>query len=179
MKIIACLGNPGKKYANNRHNVGMIAGSSIAQIYSIAVKKKEYDAMTGIGTIEGRDCLFIFPQTYMNNSGIPIQKVLSYYKGLPENLIVLHDEIELLFGHIALKYNGGHKGHNGIRSIQQYLHSADFYRIRIGVGRPLDSTAVADYVLSDFSDEEKNHASVLIQKVQSVLIEWLNKNHIE
>lgn len=174
MKIITCLGNPGKKYAGNRHNVGMIIGMGIAEKYSITINKKEHDAITGSGSIEGYDCLFVLPQTYMNNSGIAVQKVLSYYKETPENLIVLHDEIELQFGHVKIKYSGGHKGHNGIRSIQQHLGTPDFYRIRIGVGRPDDDKPVADYVLSDFTYEEKNHLQQITQKVLSLLQDWLS-----
>ncbi|MCX8124499.1 MAG: aminoacyl-tRNA hydrolase [Spirochaetes bacterium] len=173
MKIIACLGNPGKKYAGNRHNAGMIAGLAIAKIYTIDINKKEHEAITGSGTIEGHDCLFVLPQTYMNNSGIAVQKVLSFYKETPDNLIVLHDEIELQFGHVKLKFGGGHKGHNGIRSIQQHLGTPDFYRIRIGVGRPNDNTPVADYVLSDFSYEEKNHLHQITDKIHTILVEWL------
>ncbi|MEJ5362420.1 MAG: aminoacyl-tRNA hydrolase [Spirochaetota bacterium] len=173
MKIIACLGNPGKKYAGNRHNVGMIVGMEIADKYSIAINKKEHDAITGSGTIEGHSCLFVFPQTYMNNSGIAVQKVLSFYKETSDNLIVLHDEIELQFGHVKIKFSGGHKGHNGIRSIQQHLGTPDFYRIQIGVGRPQDATPVADYVLSDFTTEEKNHLHQITDKVHTILIDWL------
>lgn len=176
MKIIACLGNPGKKYAGNRHNAGMIVGMAIADMYSIAVNKKEHDALTGSGSIEGYDCLFVLPQTYMNNSGIAVHKVLSFYKETPDNLIVLHDEIELQFGHVKIKFGGGHKGHNGIRSIQQHLGTPDFYRIRIGVGRPADNTLVADYVLSDFTPEEKNHLHQLTHKAQSLLHNWLSGN---
>ncbi len=176
MKIIACLGNPGKKYAGNRHNAGMIVGIAIADMYSIAINKKEHDAITGSGSIEGYDCLFVLPQTYMNNSGIAVQKVLSFYKETPDNLIVLHDEIELQFGHVKIKFGGGHKGHNGIRSIQQHIGTPDFYRIRIGVGRPADDTPVADYVLSNFTPEEKNHLHQLTQKAQSLLQNWLSGN---
>ncbi len=173
MKIIACLGNPGKKYAGNRHNAGMIIGAEIARRYTITIHKKEHDAIMGIGTIDGYECLFVMPQTYMNNSGIAVQKVLSYYKENPQNLIVLHDEIELQFGHVKLKFGGGHKGHNGIRSIQQHIGTPDFYRIQIGVGRPIDGTPVADYVLSDFTTEEKNNLHQITHKVQTILIEWL------
>ncbi len=177
MKIIACLGNPGKKYAGNRHNVGMIVGMEIADKYSIVINKKEHDAIMGNGVIGGFDCLFVLPQTYMNNSGIAVQKVLSYYKETHENLIVLHDEIELQFGHVKIKFGGGHKGHNGIRSIQQHLGTPNFYRIRIGVGRPQDDTPVASYVLSDFSAEEKNNLQQLTATAQSILVQWL-QGHI-
>jgi PTH1 family peptidyl-tRNA hydrolase len=175
MKIIACLGNPGKKYSNNRHNAGILVGVAIAHLYSITVRKKEHDALTGSGIIDGNECIFMIPQTYMNNSGIAVQKVLSYYKELPDNLIVLHDDIELMFGNVALKFGGGHKGHNGIRSIQQHIGTLDFYRIRIGVGRPSDSIPVADYVLSDFTKEEKNFCEDIIHKTNSILIECLHK----
>jgi peptidyl-tRNA hydrolase, PTH1 family len=163
MKIIACLGNPGKKYSRNRHNAGYIFGSYIADKSDISVKKKVYSSLAGRGSIFGSECLIIFPQTFMNRSGEAVRESLGRCGESAENLIVIHDEIELAFGDIRTKFGGGHKGHNGLRSIFDCIGTADFHRVRIGVGRPADSdTAVADYLLSNFSAEEMEKINELL-----------------
>jgi peptidyl-tRNA hydrolase, PTH1 family len=155
MKIIAFLGNPGKKYANNRHNTGFIIGVLFADTYNIQLKKKENLYICGKGEIGNEGVLLVFPNTFMNNSGLAINSALKFYNAEVENLIAVHDEIELPFGEIRSKTGGGHKGHNGIRSIIQHTGSADFTRVRIGVGRPdHPEIKVADYLLSDFTKEE-------------------------
>lgn len=168
MIIIACLGNPGRKYSENRHNVGFIIGEYLAKRYSISVAKKMFSSISGKGRIEEEDALILFPQTFMNTSGVAVQSAIDYYRERPENLIVVHDEIELPFGEVRIKFGGGHKGHNGIRSIIQHIDTPDFYRIRIGVGRPVNSKMkVADYLLSDFSIEELKQ----IEEISPVIIE--------
>ena len=157
MKIIAFLGNPGKKYSRNRHNAGFIIGELLAAEFNISCRKKQFSSVTGTGKINGEEILLMFPETYMNNSGMPVQKALLYYSETAENLLVVHDEIELPFGEIKSKYDGGHKGHNGIRSIMQQINSSAFTRIRIGVGRPEHpEIKVADFLLSNFTKEELN-----------------------
>ena len=107
----------------------------------------------------------------MNNSGGPVRAALDYYKVAPERLVVVHDEIELPFGEFRLKFGGGHKGHNGIRSIMQEVGSADFHRIRFGVGRPDNpEIAVADHVLSNFSDEELSRIDDLFPSVTAMIL---------
>lgn len=163
MKIVACLGNPGKKYSRNRHNAGFIIGEMIAAQYNIAIKGNKFNAVTGTGTISGKDVLLLFPQTYMNNSGDAVQGALKFYRETPGNLIVLHDELELPFGEVRLKFGGGHKGNNGIRSIIQHSGTADFFRIRLGVGRPPSpDEGVADYLLSNFPADEYNALSGML-----------------
>ena len=168
MIIIACLGNPGRKYSKNRHNVGFIIGEYLANKYSISVAKKLFSSLSGKGRIEEEDALIIFPQTFMNTSGAAVQSALDYYREAPENCIVIHDEIELPFGEIRTKFGGGHKGHNGIRSIIQHINTSDFYRVRVGVGRPANSKMkVADYLLSDFSSEELKR----IEEISPAIVE--------
>lgn len=157
MKIIACLGNPGRKYKKNRHNAGFIIGHYLVKKLRIKTGKKSFNAESGRGKAWGNDVLILFPDTFMNKSGISVKAALQYYGVSPENLIVIHDEIELPFGDYRIKFGGGHKGHNGLRSIIQENGTADFHRVRIGVGRPENNErAVADYVLSDFSKDELN-----------------------
>jgi peptidyl-tRNA hydrolase, PTH1 family len=154
MKIIACLGNPGDRYRNTRHNVGFLVGKYLADHYSIPVTKKGFSSIYGTGRSGVHDILLIFPQTFMNMSGTSINAALSFYKEDASSLIVIHDEIELPFGEIRKKNGGGHKGHNGLRSIIQNVGTNDFLRIRFGVGRPDEKMDVSDYVLSAFSSEE-------------------------
>ena len=155
MKIIACLGNPGKKYISHRHNAGFILGRYIAEEFCISVKKKMFSSLCGSGKIDGADVLILFPQTFMNKSGIAVSSAMCYYGSNPGDIIVVHDEIELPFGELRTKFGGGHKGQNGIRSIIEATGSPDFHRLRFGVGRPVNQDAsVADYVLSDFSHDE-------------------------
>ena len=155
MIIIACLGNPGKKYSKTRHNIGFLFGEMLSNTNSINIKQKSFNAISGTGKIEEIDCILLFPQTYMNNSGESVQSCLSFYKEKPEHIIAIHDEIELPFGECKFKFGGGHKGHNGIRSITSICKTPDFHRLRFGVGRPDNpNIPVADFVLSNFTKEE-------------------------
>jgi PTH1 family peptidyl-tRNA hydrolase len=156
MFVLACLGNPGRKYARNRHNIGFMVGEYLADRFGIAVSKASFGARAGKGAMDGREVLLLFPLDFMNNSGGPVRKALDYYRVPTGRLVVVHDDIELSFGTVKAKYGGGHKGHNGIRSISAELGTADFHRIRFGVGRPENEAApVADFVLSDFTAEER------------------------
>ena len=157
MKIITFLGNPGKKYAKNRHNIGFIIGEYFANKYNIKVKQKGFSGIYGTGKCKGEDFILLFPQTFMNLSGKSVNQALNYYKEDISNLIVVHDEIELKFADIREKTGGGHKGHNGLRSIIAETGSPDFHRVRYGVGRPENpNISVADFVLGNFTKDEMN-----------------------
>jgi PTH1 family peptidyl-tRNA hydrolase len=174
MKIIACLGNPGNKYTNTRHNIGFFVGEYLAYEYNISLSKKNFQAVVGTGKIEGSEVLLLLPQTYMNNSGQSVQAALSFYKTDVSDLIVVHDEIELTFGDCRIKKGGGHKGHNGLRSIINLTGSADFDRMRFGVGRPENpNIPVADYVLGDFTGSEVQRIKELLPEVSSDLIKLI------
>lgn len=171
MKIITCLGNPGKQYKKNRHNAGFIIGDYFAGKFGISVKKKAFNAITGTGTVNGTDIILVYPQTFMNSSGAAVKAALQFYKETPDNLIVIHDEIELAFGHVKTKFGGGHKGHNGIRSITEQLATPDFHRVRLGVSRPANSNIpVADYLLSDFTSEELAKLEELSASIINVVL---------
>ncbi len=155
MFVIACLGNPGKKYSKNRHNIGFILGDFIAEERGIRLTASSFHSISGKGAIRDRDVLLLMPQSFMNNSGAPVREALDFYKVSPDRLVVIHDEIELPFGEYRVKFGGGHKGHNGIRSIMQEIGTPDFHRIRFGIGRPEHpDVAVADHVLSNFTGDE-------------------------
>jgi len=177
MKIIACLGNPGKKYKKTRHNIGFIIGDYLFDKFNVKTGKKSFSSVSGTVKISGLDTVIIQPQTYMNNSGTAVQKAMKYYKSDHNDLIVIHDEIELPFADFREKSGGGHKGHNGLRSIIQETGSADFHRIRFGVGRPENSVIeVADHVLSNFSKEELSRLVEIIPDVFEMLCSLLKKS---
>lgn len=171
MIVIACLGNPGRKYKKTRHNIGFIAGDYLRGCWSIKLSKKFDSAETGAGRIQGLEVRLLFPQTYMNNSGMAVKRALDFHKGDSTQLIVIHDEIELAFGDIRHKFGGGHKGHNGLRSIIQHCGSPDFHRIRFGVGRPDNPhITVADYVLSKFTKDEFKSLEQLLPEVENMIV---------
>jgi peptidyl-tRNA hydrolase, PTH1 family len=136
--------------------------------------KKAFSSVTGTGKYEGTDILMIFPQTYMNSSGVAVQQALSYYREVIENLIVIHDEIEIPAGKFDSKFSGGHRGHNGLRSIVEKTGSRDFYRVRYGAGRPENpNISVADYLLSNFTSEELNHMEENMENIFHLIKELL------
>ena len=176
MIILAFLGNPGNKYSRTRHNIGFIAGERFAQSADIRINKKSFSAESGTGKIDGRDALLLFPQTFMNLSGQSVAKAMDFYSTKPGELIVVHDELELPFGDIKLKTGGGHKGHNGLRSIIAETGSPDFHRIRFGIGRPANPQMdVADHVLSNFSKEEFDKLPELINTASDLILSLIRK----
>jgi PTH1 family peptidyl-tRNA hydrolase len=175
MFVVACLGNPGKKYAKNRHNIGFLLGDFIAEEWGMKLTSSSFNSISGKGTIQSHDVLLLMPQSYMNNSGGPVRKALDFYKVPPERLVAIHDDIELPFGEYRAKFGGGHKGHNGIRSIMQEIGTPDFHRIRFGIGRPESpEVAVADHVLSNFTGEELARIRELAPAVVDVLVSIIN-----
>lgn len=170
MLIITFLGNPGKKYSKNRHNIGFMIGEYFSSAHGIKVNQKQNSSITGRGEIEGKDLIIAAPQTYMNNSGLAVKELLNFYKSGISSLVVVHDDIELPFPEYKIKSGGGHKGQNGIRSIIQHLNSPDFNRFRFGVGRPdHPEIPVSDYVLSDFTKEEQEQIKMLLPDIDAAL----------
>jgi peptidyl-tRNA hydrolase, PTH1 family len=175
MKIIACLGNYSKKYDNTRHNIGFQIGLNLADRFNININQKSFSSKFGKGKINGIESIILFPQTYMNNSGKAVSGAINFYKEDFSNLIVVHDEIELKFADIKVKFSGGHKGHNGLRSIFQESGENDFHRLRFGVGRPENpNVPVADYLLSRFSSEEMSEIDRIMPDTVDILIEMIS-----
>ncbi len=174
MKIIACLGNPGTKYSRTRHNIGYIIGVSFARSLDLSPGKRMFLSECAAGRLDGTDFMMIFPQTFMNDSGTAVAQALNYYREDPWNLIVIHDEIELPFGKFDTRFSGGHRGHNGLRSIVEKTGTRDFHRLRYGVGRPENTAlSVADHVLSDFREDEfagiSSHMAELHEIIRSLV----------
>ena len=157
MFIIAGLGNPDEKYQGTRHNVGFDVVDRLAEKYQIAVDTKKHRALIGKGVIEGQKVLLVKPQTYMNLSGNSVVKAASFYKIPPQNIVVIHDDMDLLPGQVKAKKGGGAGGHNGLKSIDAHMGS-DYNRIRIGVGHPQGrGEEVVNHVLSRFSKWEREN----------------------
>jgi PTH1 family peptidyl-tRNA hydrolase len=152
-KLIVGLGNPGSKYQWTRHNAGFMVLDRFSQSAGIAVTRKNFSGLYGEGLIQGERLLLLKPQTFMNLSGRSVAQALNFHKLSIQNLIVIHDDLDIPYGRVKLKEGGGHAGHNGLRSLLQELGNGQFLRIRVGIGRPLHEDA-ADYVLSNFSREE-------------------------
>ncbi|MDO4183051.1 MAG: aminoacyl-tRNA hydrolase [Coriobacteriia bacterium] len=148
MFVIAGLGNPGEEYAHTRHNAGFDTVDRIAEEIGVRYWKNEAGALTAKGLFKGTDVMLVKPQSYMNTSGGPLSKLLNAYGVDPAHLVVIHDELDINPGTIRVKFGGGHAGHNGLRSICDKLGTRDWYRVRIGIGRPPGRMDTADYVLS-------------------------------
>lgn len=152
--VIAGLGNPGRQYADTRHNIGFMVAEELARRWGIVMSRQRFDSAFGDGLRGNRKVVILTPNTYMNLSGRAVAPAARFFDIEDGALVVVHDEIELPFGRIRLKFSGGHAGHNGLRSIDQELGTKAYFRIRMGVGRPRFGQ-VKDYVLSRFSKAER------------------------
>ena len=161
--LIVGLGNPGSKYAKNRHNVGFMVLDRLASALGTTVSRSKFKGHYATATVEGRSVALLKPMTFMNLSGQSVVPARTFFNVTDANIIVVHDEIDLPFGTVKIKVGGGHAGHNGLRSIIAQLGGRDFIRVRVGVDRPVHG-AVADFVLSDFSKEECDWLTDLIDR---------------
>ena len=150
MKLIVGLGNPGAKYAGNRHNIGFMALDQIAADHGFAPWKGKHQGSVSEGRFGSSRAVLLKPETFMNNSGQSVQAAMRFHKLEPADVIVLHDEIDLAPGKVKCKAGGGHAGHNGLRSIHAHI-GPDYDRVRLGVGHPGHKDAVPGYVLRDFA----------------------------
>ncbi len=152
--LFAGLGNPGGKYEKNRHNIGFMVAERLADEFGFPPFRAKFQGQFSEGRIGAHKVILLKPQTYMNNSGQSVAAAAKFYKIPPERIYAFHDEIDIEAGKIRVKKGGGNAGHNGLRSIQDHLGTADFHRVRLGVGRPVHGE-VHDYVLGDFSKSER------------------------
>lgn len=164
MQIIAGLGNPGAKYANNRHNVGFMAADAIARRHSFSPWTKKFQAEIATGEIAGEKVLLIKPQTFMNLSGQAVGEAMRFYKLTPADVTVLYDELDLAAGKLRIKIGGGAGGHNGIRSLDQHIAN-NYRRVRIGIGHPGVKELVHGHVLSDFAKADRDWLEPLLNAI--------------
>ena len=149
------LGNPGPNYRLNRHNVGFMALENIASTYRFSQWRTKAGLCLSEGHIGGQKIIALKPQSFMNKSGLPVAETARYYKISVKDIIVFHDEIDLSIGRIRVKQGGGHGGHNGLRDIDRH-QPQDYWRVRIGVGRPERKSDVQKWVLQDFAKSEQS-----------------------
>jgi PTH1 family peptidyl-tRNA hydrolase len=162
--LLAGLGNPGAKYASNRHNIGFMAVDAIARRFGFGLFRTRFHGEIAAGRIAGRDALALKPLTYMNESGRSVAAAVRFYKVPLADLFVFHDELDLPAGKVRVKRGGGTAGHNGLRSIDAYLGS-DYWRVRLGIGHPGDRRRVLSHVLDDFDAADRQWLEPLLDAV--------------
>ncbi len=153
--IVVGLGNPGSRYENTRHNMGFDTIDLLSAKYNIKVSKVKFKAITGDGEIEGQRVILVKPQTYMNLSGESVREIIEWYKIPINNIIIVYDDIDMPLGKIRVRPGGSSGTHNGMRSIIYQIQSDGFPRVRVGIGRPPEGWALADFVLSKFNAEDR------------------------
>jgi peptidyl-tRNA hydrolase, PTH1 family len=153
--LIVGLGNPGPEYAGNRHNVGFLVADELAERVGTRFKRDRSRAQLATGKLAGTAVVLAKPMTYMNLSGRPVAALRAFYKLPGDRIVVIHDELDIPFGAVRLKFGGGDNGHNGLRSVTTALGSRDYYRVRIGIGRPPGRMDPADFVLRNFATTER------------------------
>ena len=164
MKLLVGLGNPGDKYAGNRHNVGFMAVERIQSAHGFGPWKKKFQGLAADGEIAGEKVMLLKPQTYMNESGRSVGEAVRFLKVPIADLVVLYDEIDLAPGKLKAKTGGGNAGHNGLRSISAHLEN-DYVRVRIGVGHPGAKELVANWVLNDFAKADRAWLEPLLEAI--------------
>lgn len=174
IELVAFLGNTGKQYERNRHNAAWLFADSLSSVSSLSWSKKFKGESATLNAL-GRKIQLLKPHTFMNLSGESIAEAASFYKIKPECILVVHDELELPAGTFALKWSGGLGGHNGLRSAKACLGTADFWRLRFGIGRPPHDD-VALWVLSDFSKDELPAMNAAFQGAAGLFDALLNED---
>ncbi len=178
MKLIVGLGNPGREHEKNRHNLGFMCLNHFARSQGIRFDKKQGGARTGSGELAGSQVIVARPQTYMNRSGQAVGRLMERFKVSPDNLLVIHDDLDLPLGKIRLRQGGGSGGHKGVNSVAAEVGSQDFLRLRVGIGRPptdegsteISEADIVDYVLGDFTTEERRTIDEVIPRVGEAIL---------
>ncbi len=174
-RIIVGLGNPGKQYADNRHNVGFHVVDKLAEKYGLKFNKMLNRGIAAIGDIEGRRVVLLKPQTFMNESGVCVSPTFKFYKTDPSNLLIIYDELDIPFAQLRLRKSGSAGGHNGMRSIISKIVTQDFPRLRVGIGRPPGRKEAATHVLEDFTRDEVIAMRDVHDRAIAGIVLWLNE----
>ncbi|GAB4292667.1 MAG: aminoacyl-tRNA hydrolase [Myxococcota bacterium] len=177
--LIAGLGNPGVKYAMTKHNIGFIIADALAQKLSAPFDGHKFDAEFAFAEHKSKRLIIAKPQTYMNNSGIAVRGVATFFKIQPENIIVIHDDVDLEPGRLIIRKGGSDGGHKGIKSVTEALGTAEYIRLRVGVGRP-EVGDVTDYVLKPFSNEEvKFFGDEVVERVAQAALDVVASGYVK
>jgi PTH1 family peptidyl-tRNA hydrolase len=164
VRLIVGLGNPGKKYSHSRHNVGFLVLESLAKRFNIDIHRKKFDSLMGKGIVSDCPVVLVKPQTFMNLSGVAVEKYARFFTVHMEEVIVVHDDLDLPFNDIRIKMGGGDGGHKGLRSMIDRLGGSDFVRVRLGIDKPDRKEMVERYVLERFSEDEMKMLPHLITR---------------
>lgn len=164
MHLVVGLGNPGRRYAQTRHNAGFHVVDRLAERWGARVERKQFGALVDSVRIGSAVAVLAEPQTFMNRSGQAVASLKGFYKLEPGDIVVVHDEVDLDFGVVKLKEGGGHGGHNGLRDIQAKLGNNHFVRVRVGVGRPPQGWDTADWVLGKFTSDELSELPDIVDR---------------
>ena len=178
MKLICGLGNPGREYERHRHNIGFQVVEALLPRAGASLNQDKFQARVGQGSLGGERLLFLEPQTYMNLSGRSVAEAARFYKVTVEDILVIHDELDLPFGRLQLKAGGGSGGHNGLKSLVSSLGADSFIRLRFGIGKPEGPNAkerVAGYVLSNFDDGERRQLEDLVAQATDAAELWVRE----
>lgn len=174
--FIIGLGNPGKKYANTRHNLGFLTLEHLQQSWGGSEWRleKKFQAEISEAAYQGRKIMLVKPMTFMNHSGASVQSLMSFYKATPAATIVLHDEVDIPFGSIKTTLSSRAAGHNGVKDIIEHLGTQDFRRVRLGVGKGNNpNISVSDHVLAPFTSDEQSKLSTMFKESETLLKAWL------
>ncbi|MBS1249773.1 MAG: Peptidyl-tRNA hydrolase [Chloroflexi bacterium] len=172
--LIAGLGNPGRKYRHNRHNIGFLVADALAKHLGENFTKMQLDALVTKGRYQRQRVMIVKPQTYMNNSGRPISALVNFYKIPLENLMVVYDDVDLPFDTMRLRPEGGTAGQKGMKSTIAELGTQNFPRLRMGIGRPPGRMPVSAYVLQDFSDDENETLAILLNEAVQAILTYIS-----
>lgn len=175
IQLLIGLGNPGRKYKETRHNVGFVILDELAKVNGFEINKKKFKGRYSLVELFDRKICCIKPQNFMNLSGEVVDSFLNFYKALPAEMLVVHDDIDLPLGTLRLSFGSGHAGHNGIRSIHDWIYTKDFYRLRVGVGRPPANVDSADYVLGKFTKDEVAIVETTVEDAQRAIAAFYNE----
>ncbi len=173
-KLIVGLGNPGRKYAGSRHNVGFQCLDRLARAWGLSFSRRKHKALLAQGQIAGLEVILAKPQTFMNLSGQSVQRMARFYQVPPDSILVIYDDLDLPLGAIRLRPEGGSGGHKGMRSIIEHFGSSSFPRLRVGIGRPTHGDPV-DYVLDEFTLDERIAIEEVYDRAVSAVELWLTE----
>jgi PTH1 family peptidyl-tRNA hydrolase len=164
MHLVVGLGNPGKRYALTRHNAGFMAVDTLSSRTGADCSRSQFGALVDRTDVSSNPVVLAKPQSFMNRSGQPVASLKGYYKVDAEQVVVIHDELDLPFGTVKVKLGGGHGGHNGLRDIMKHFSGKDFVRVRVGVSRPPPGWDVANYVLAPWSGDEQDQLEDVMRR---------------
>lgn len=171
--LIVGLGNHGREYRNNRHNVGFMIVDRMVERLGVQFSRMQSRALVTKATLDGKRVIFAKPQTYMNLSGQAVAGLVNFYKILPENILIVFDEMDLPMGTLRLRPGGGSSGHNGMRSVIKSLGSQDFPRLRVGIDHPPGRMDPKAYLLSDFSNSQAETLSELLDVAEEAVLTFI------